>query len=69
MVQTYDRAVFVRPSREEAHEAISALAESMEAVSAASIKGETDFGLSGAINQYWKLYTIFRESKYRDELL
>jgi hypothetical protein len=69
MVQAYDLAVFIRPSREEAHEAISALAESMDAVSAASSKGEMDFGLSEAINQYWKLYTIFRELKYRNELL
>jgi len=68
-VQTYDRAVFVRPSRDETRDAISALAESMDAVSTASSKGEMDFGLSAAINQYWKLYTIFRESKYRDELL
>jgi hypothetical protein len=68
-VETYDHAVFVRPSRADAADAISALADCMATVSSASTKGEMDFGVSNAINKYWNLYTIFRESKYREESL
>jgi len=69
MVAAFDQAVFVRPSRDDAGQAIAILAQCMDAVSTASSKGEMNFGFSEAINQYWELHTVFRESRYRDESL
>src|SRR5678815_37070 len=60
IVEAYDHAVFVRPSREDAADAISTLADCMADVSWDSSNGEMDFGVSSAINKYWNLYTIFR---------
>jgi hypothetical protein len=69
MVERYDQAVYVRRSRQDAAEAISALSEDLHAVSTASSKGEMDFAFNKAINNYWRLHTIFRESRHREESL
>ena len=69
LVEAYDRSVFVQRSRQEACEAVSDLAECMDAISAYSATGEMDFGISKALGKYWQFHTIFRESRYRDESL
>jgi len=53
----------------EALEALSGLAECMYDVSSASASGDMEFGIDRELETYWKLYTIFRESKYRNESL
>ena len=69
LVEAYDQAVLVQPSRVEALEALSGLAECMYDVSSASASGDMEFGIDRELETYWKLYTIFRESKYRNESL
>jgi hypothetical protein len=65
-VAAYDRAVFDKRSREEASDA---LAEVVSALSAASVKGELDTFKGDLLERYWRLHTIFRESRYRDQTL
>ncbi len=69
LVQDYNRAVFDTRSRDEASEALSELAVCIGSVMAASTKGEMDFGINNALGTYWRLYTIFRESRYGGDSL
>jgi hypothetical protein len=68
-VAAYDRAVFDKRSREEASDALAQLAEVVSALSAASVKGELDTFKGDLLERYWRLHTIFRESRYRDQTL
>ena len=69
VVEPYDHAVFDLHSREQASEALTEMAESMSDLSAAAATGEIPGFQGNSLNSYWRLYTIFRESKYRDEAL
>jgi hypothetical protein len=68
-VAQYDRAVFDERSREEASNALKQLEEVVSALSAASVKGELSIFKSDLLERYWRLHTIFRESRYRDQTL
>ena len=69
VVARYDHAVFDLHSREQASEALTEMAESMSDLSATAAKLEL-LGFQGnSLGSYWRLYTIFRESKYRDQAL
>ena len=68
-VTQYDRAVFDKCSRLESADALSELAEVVSALSAASVKGELDIFKGDLLDRYWRLHTIFRESRYRDQTL
>ena len=68
-VAQYDRAVFDNSSRVEASDALAELAEVVSALSAASVKGELKVFKGDLLERYWRLHTIFRESKYRDQTL
>jgi hypothetical protein len=68
-VARYDRAVFDLHSREAARDALADLADSVSAVSAESARGEPTVFKGDLIDRYFRLYTIFRESKYRDQTL
>ncbi len=68
-VAQYDRAVFDERPREEAGDALAQLAEVVSALSAASVKGELDIFNGDLLERYWRLHTIFRESRYRDQKL
>ena len=69
VVERYDYAVFDLHSREQASEALTEMAESMSDLSAAAATGEIPGFQGNSLNSDWRLYTIFRESKYRDEAL
>ena len=64
-----DRAVFNECSRVEARDALAELAEVVSALSAASIKGELNIFQGDLLDRYWRLHTIFQESRYRDQTL
>ena len=68
-IRAYDRAVFETRSRQAASEALGDLADSLSDLSAAATKGEMPLSAAASLNKYWKLYTIFRESKYRNDSL
>ena len=69
IVEAYDNAVFVRCSREEASEALSDLSGYVEALSASFVHGDLKADIAKPIHEYWRLYTIFRESRYRHDTL
>jgi hypothetical protein len=69
VIARYDHAVFERRSREEASEALTEMAESMSDLSAAATRLELRGFGRRSLDSYWRLCTIFRESKYRDEIL
>jgi len=69
LIVRFDRAVFDMHSREEASDALSEMAEGMSALSAAATKGELHAFPGRSLDSYWRLYTIFQESKYRDQEL
>jgi hypothetical protein len=62
-------AVFDDCSRVDASDALAELAEVVSVISAASVKGELNIFKSGLLDRYWRLHTIFRESRYRDQIL
>jgi hypothetical protein len=68
-VAQYDRAVFDKCSRVEAGDALAELAEVVNALSAESVKGELDIFKGDLLDRYWRLHTIFQESRYRDQTL
>ena len=68
VVSRYDHAVLERHSREEASEALTEMADGMSNLSAAATKLELH-GFGRSLDSYWRLYAIFRESRYRDETL
>jgi hypothetical protein len=68
-VAQYDRAVFDNCSRVEAGDALAELAEAVSALSAASVKGDLDVFKGDLLDRYWRLHTIFRETRYRDQTL
>jgi hypothetical protein len=68
-VAQYDRAVFDNSSRVEASDALAELAKVVSALSAVSVKGELNIFKGDLLDRYWRLHTIFRESKYRDQTL
>jgi hypothetical protein len=68
-VAKYDRAVFEKRSRVEASDALADFAEVVSALSAASTKSELDLFEGELLSRYWRLHTIFREARYRDQSL
>jgi hypothetical protein len=68
-VLEYDRAVFDLRSRESASDALDSIVDNMNALSAAVTRGELPLFGDKVLGAYWRLYTIFRESKYRDQTL
>lgn len=68
-VKQYDRAVFDNCSRGEASDALAELAEVVSSLSAASVKGELNIFNGDLLDRYWRLHTIFRESRYSDQTL
>ena len=68
-VAQYDRAVFDNCSCVEASDALAELAEVVSALSAASVKGELNIFKGDLLDRYWRLHTIFRESRNRDQTL
>ena len=68
-VARYDRAVFDKCSRVEAGDVLAELADVVSALSAASVKGELDTFKGDLLDRHWRLHTIFRESRYRDQTL
>jgi hypothetical protein len=69
IVVQYDRAVFDKCSRVEASDALAELAEAVSALSTASVKGEWNIFKGDILDRYWRLHTIFRESRYRHQTL
>ena len=53
----------------EAGDALAELAEVVSALSAASVKGELDIFKGDLLDRYWRLHTIFRESRHLDQRL
>lgn len=68
-VARYDAAVFELHSRDVASSALAEVADDLDALSAAATKGELHTFKGNALDLYWRLRTIYRESKYRDEAL
>ena len=71
LVSQYESAINISKSKETAKLILSELAPKVEAISMASTKGEMKIfdKTNTALNEYWELYTIFRESKYINENL
>lgn len=67
----YHKAISVEKSRELAQQLLSKLTEPMEKVDGAATKGEMAIFSENdnSLNEYWRLYTIFRETSYKDQLL
>jgi hypothetical protein len=68
LIARYDHAVLERHSREDACEVLTEMAEDMSDLSATAAKLELR-GFGHSLDAYWRLYTIFREWKYRDQTL
>jgi hypothetical protein len=58
-VVQYDRAVFDKCSRVEASDALAELAETVSALSPASVKGELNVFKGDILDQHWRLHKIF----------
>ena len=69
--RTYDQAVFELRDREKAADALLAIRSNISAVGAAATKGEMKFSddVIAAIDYYNDLDTVFKESRYRDDIL
>ena len=68
-VAQYDRAIFDTGSRVEASDALAELQGAMSDLNAASAKDELHIFDGDLLNAYWRLHTIFRESRYHDQTL
>jgi len=71
-VEDFERAVLEAKSRDAAAEALNEIAPLMENVNGAATKGGLDFFPTygdDTLNEYWRLNTIFRETKYSHESL
>ncbi len=68
-VAQYDEAVFDNCSRVDASDSLAELAEVVSTHSAASVKDELNIFKGDLLDRYWRLHTIFRESRYRDQTL
>ena len=69
IVAVYDQAVFEYKSRTAASDALRDMVEYMHEVNGAATKGEINFTSANVLNKYWRLRTIFQESRYRDQVL
>jgi hypothetical protein len=69
LVDRYDRAVFHLHAREDASDALTSRADGMGELSSAATKGELQGFRGDSFESYWRLRTIFRESRYRDEAI
>lgn len=68
-VSAFKEAVNNIRSRESAQRALDDMSELMGEISGAATKGAIDLDSGEALNEYWELRTIFRETRYRDENL
>lgn len=70
-LDAYQKAIETDRSREIAQDALKGITEVVEKISALSTKGELAIFPSGdeSLNNYWRLYTIFRELRYRNQNL
>ena len=71
LVIEYESAINNEKSKQKAQKAISEMTEFIHELNGASTKGEMDIFSEPdeTLNEYWRLYTIFRELKYKDEEL
>ena len=71
LVAQYAKAIKIKKSKDLAQLVLTEIAPQIERISAASSKGEMDIfeNTNTALEDYWELYTIFRESKYNNEIL
>jgi hypothetical protein len=65
----FDRAVRVERSRELASDALASIAPLIAEANTALTKGELAFVQSSVMDRYLQLRTIFREQRYRHEML
>ena len=69
LVAAYDSAIFDARSREAALDAVSAMNAHVKHAGVSADKGEMDFDFGSALNTYYELHTIFRETRYAAEEL
>ncbi len=68
-VEDLDDAVNLEHSRESAQAALTAMSPLMDMVSAMAAKGELAAFENGAIDAYWRLHTIFRETRFAHQTI
>ncbi len=71
LVAEYEKAIEEEKSKESAQKALSEMTDYVHELSGASTKGEMEIfpETDESLNEYWRLYTIFRELKYKEECL
>ncbi|GAB1263818.1 hypothetical protein [Aurantivibrio infirmus] len=69
LVNSFRDIVVVEKSKNDAKLQLDEIRELMYNVNGAATKGEIDFVSGSVLNRYWKLSTIFQESRYVHESL
>jgi len=71
LVAQYAQAIKINKSKDLSSLVLTEIAPLIERISAASSKGEMNIfeNTNTSLEDYWELYTIFRESKYINENL